>query len=186
MGRLLHSRARAALVCLAALAIVGSASVVAVGAFASTPSHLPFGHVDKVEQIPGGFQTGGWAIDPDTSAPIAVHVYMDGHLQVAVLANEYRPDIATRYPSLGGDHGFLVNVMAPAGTHTVCVYAINFGAGSGNPGIGCRTLTLNYSPSGAITSLVQYGSGFHVTGWARDPDTSAAVTVKVYYDGTQV
>ena len=111
---------------------------------------------------------------------------MDGKFQTYVLANGYRPDIAAKYPSSGGNHGFLVNVLAPAGTHTVCVYAINSGAGTGNPAIGCRTLTLNYSPSGAITSLIQYGSGFHVTGWARDPDTSAAVTVKVYADGNQV
>src|SRR4029079_7598308 len=44
--------------------------------FARTGS--PFGSIDSVTLAPGGIRVGGWSIDPDTTAPVGVHVYLDG------------------------------------------------------------------------------------------------------------
>ena len=42
----------------------------------------------------------------------------------------------------GDNHGFTGSLNAAAGTHRVCVYAINTPAGP-NPGIGCRNVVVS-------------------------------------------
>jgi len=97
----------------------------------------PFGCIDWTKGIPGGFRISGWALDPDTPAFIAVHVYLDGQLAAIVAANEDRPDVGAAFPGKGNAHGFTANIGASAGPHTVCAYGINAGAGT-NTLIGCR------------------------------------------------
>ncbi len=100
---------------------------------------VPFGSLDAVRHMAGGYYVAGWAIDPDTAAPIPVHVYVDSLPPTGVLAAGSRPDVAVVYPRYGAAHGFGVTVGASPGLHTVCVYAINNMAGD-NPSLGCRTL----------------------------------------------
>ena len=38
----------------------------------------PFGNLDGTARAPGTLTVSGWAIDPDTNAPLTVHVYVDG------------------------------------------------------------------------------------------------------------
>ncbi len=101
-----------------------------------TPPHgaapfNPVGHVDAYGRAPDGrVGVRGWARDPDYAGAIDVHVYVDGHVVTGVLANRLRSDV--------GAHGFwAATPPLPAGSHTVCVYAINAGIGSGNPRLGC-------------------------------------------------
>ena len=125
-----------------AIALGAGAAIVStalVAARAATPPHLPFGNVDWARQTTTGLAVAGWAIDPDTTAPIDVHVYMDGKLLGRAHAANARSDIANKY-HLGANHGFIASFSVPAGQHGICVYAINVGKGSGNPRIGCRTM----------------------------------------------
>ncbi len=66
----------------------------------------------------------GWAIDPDTTASIPVHVYV-GAVGTAITADGSRPDVATFYPGYGSAHGYVATVPDPGGRVTVCVYAID-------------------------------------------------------------
>ncbi|SDD82402.1 N-acetylmuramoyl-L-alanine amidase [Sanguibacter gelidistatuariae] len=100
----------------------------------------PKGVVDAVSGGVGSVAVRGWAFDPDTSAPIAVHVYVNGRLAGAVLAQGARPDVA-RVFGTGGAHGFTSSFAVPAGSSTVCVYAINAPGGS-NPRIGCSQVSV--------------------------------------------
>ncbi|OZB81465.1 MAG: hypothetical protein B7X32_16755 [Microbacterium sp. 13-71-7] len=82
-------------------------------------------------------QVSGWAIDPDTSSPIAVHFYIDG-VGVAKTADQSRPDVAAAYPGSGDKHGFSAMIPAGSGSHLVCAYAINDAVGN-NTLLACRS-----------------------------------------------
>ena len=146
----------------------------------------PFGSFDAAFAGPTSVNVSGWAIDPDTSLPIPVHVYVDA-AGSAFTADGFRPDVEGAIPGYGAAHGFSGKVTTTPGTHNVCAYAINTGAGS-NVALGCKTVTvLSGSPIGSLdaVSLVP-GVGFNVGGWALDPDTGTSIPVHVYVDGTGV
>lgn len=100
----------------------------------------PFGSLDSATGVQGGIVAKGWAIDPDTSAPIAVHVYVDGR-GTAIQAEQQRTDVGRVYPASGALHGYDATVKASSGAHTVCAYAIDSWGGD-NPNLGCRTVTV--------------------------------------------
>ncbi len=146
----------------------------------------PFGHVDRIDPAPGGVRVQGWAIDPDTTGPIQVHLYVAGR-GTAVVADRPRADLAGSYPGAGTDHGFDVVVPAPPGRQVLDVYAIN---DSGpNKLIASRAVeVLSGSPFGSI-DLMRAGPGsVRVAGWVLDPDAAGPIQVHVYVDsiGTPV
>jgi hypothetical protein len=98
----------------------------------------PFGHLDTVQ--PSGAMWG-WAIDPDSAAPIAVDVYVDGALSRELAASEIRTDVANVYPAYGPNHGFSTILPLTSGKHTVCAYAINRFSGNTNTTLGCMSVT---------------------------------------------
>lgn len=150
-----------------------------------TVTYDPFGSISTATQFPGGFTATGWAIDRDKPRPaLAVRLSVDGKLTSAI-ANLSRPDVAKRYPTAGAAHGFSITAHAAEGAHHVCLLATNIGLGA-NASVACRTVTLNFSPVGAITSLTQAPGGFRVQGWAFDPDTSGKITVAIYSDNVKV
>ncbi|HXR40911.1 MAG TPA: glycosyl hydrolase family 18 protein [Acidothermaceae bacterium] len=107
------------------------------------PTGSAFGSFDSVVASGAGQATvRGWAIDPDTADPIRVDMYVDGHGASSGPANGDRPDIAAAFAGYGAAHGFNVtlNGLTP-GNHTVCVYAINVGAGSPSTQLGCKAVT---------------------------------------------
>jgi hypothetical protein len=61
-------------------------------------------------------------------------VYVDGTSRTAVVADQ--PN------AMVGAHGYVAAVALTAGTHSVCTYAINVGAGSNNTHLGCRSVTV--------------------------------------------
>lgn len=155
--------------------------------FGSTTQRAPIGSLDVADSPGVGIiRVGGWALDPDTSASINVHVYVDGKAAQAVLAGGNRPDVATAYGK-GAAHGFSTTVGASAGRHEVCVYAID-SAGGANTRFGCSTVTVvNQAPIGSLDTATSPSSGtIRVTGWALDPDTTASIPVHVYLDGRSV
>ena len=127
--------------------------------------------------------TSGWAIDPDTSAPIAVHAYVDAK-GTALTADGSRPDVAAAFPGYGPAHGYSATLPASPGAHQVCVYGINSGPG-GNTLLGCRTVVVpGGSPVGSLdVARLVPGVGVTVGGWALDPDTASSIAVHVYVDG---
>lgn len=134
----------------------------------------PTGHLDVVSQNGTGVRFRGWARDPDTSAPIAVHAYVTPNHGVATTANLVRPDV--------GAHAFDVTRGGiVAGTYNVCAYGINVpGTPGGNTLLGCETITLTQSPIGNLDVVSQNGTGVRFRGWAIDPDTSAPIDVHAY------
>ena len=100
----------------------------------------PVGNVETVAVVAGKISVAGWALDPDTAVPIAVHVYVDS-VGVAYTANRDRPDVGAAYAGYGLAHGFEETLAASAGSHRVCVYGINTSVG-GHTLLRCQTITV--------------------------------------------
>ncbi len=150
----------------------------------SVMTGAPIGSLDVVQNGPASVTVAGWAIDPDTTSAITVHVYVDGHGFVLGPASLSRPDVGAVFPGYGSGHGFNSQLTGIApGAHTVCAYGINVGPGQ-NSAVGCRSVVvLSGSPFGSL-DLARGGAGsVTVAGWAIDPDTTSAITVHVYVDG---
>ncbi|MGZ6966314.1 MAG: N-acetylmuramoyl-L-alanine amidase [Acidimicrobiia bacterium] len=142
----------------------------------------PIGNLESVTKMPGSLSVSGWAIDPETTAPISVHAYVDGVWSGAFTASASRPDVADTYWWLGAGHGFSFSLPAGSGIHTVCVYAINVGTGVTNPNLGC--ITPPVIPIGNVESIQRRPDTARLTGWAVDPDTADPIALHAYVDGT--
>jgi hypothetical protein len=105
----------------------------------------PIGAVDAVSGAAGQLHVIGWAADPETTAPIDVHVYVDGAFVVVAPAIGPRPDVALALPELGGAHGFDAAMPMPAtGTHDVCVYGLNASGTAGeNQLVACKKVSIS-------------------------------------------
>jgi hypothetical protein len=155
--------------------------------FGPTTQRAPFGWLDSATSPSAGLiSVRGWALDPDTTESINVHVYVDGTAIVALTANISRPDVGSAYRR-GDNHGFSGALNVADGTHQVCVYAID-SAGGSNSRIGCASVTvINHVPLGSLESATSTSAGLvSVRGWAFDPDTTESINVHVYVDGTAV
>ncbi len=142
----------------------------------------PFGNLEAATRLPAGVAVSGWAIDPDTTGPVDVHVWADGRYAGRLVADVDRPDVGNAYPGFGPRHGFNGSVPVPPGTSQVCVYAINVGSGSVNPGLGCARVAGN--PIGNLEGAAVTADGNVVaSGWALDADTPDPIDVHVYVSG---
>jgi hypothetical protein len=104
-------------------------------------AYNPVGVLDSVAVTPSALTVGGWAYDPDVpTTPIRVHVYVDGR-GLAIAADRPRPDVGTAHPSAGALHGWSTTIPVAPGSHNVCAYGINVGAGTANTTLGCVTVT---------------------------------------------
>lgn len=130
--------------------------------------------------IPGGVQVTGWTLDTDTTESLAVHVYIDGVGSV-YRADAFRPDVGQVFPGFGDNHGIDLTIPTALGSHEVCAYGINVGRGM-NKLLGCQTVNVAQSadPVGALESLYPEPGGFHVKGWAADPNASGPLAVHIY------
>ncbi len=145
----------------------------------------PFGSLDATSSAPGGFQLSGWAIDPETVAPIDVHVYLDGRPVAVSRTDGSRPDVAAAKLNAGTKHGLEAAISAGPGFHTVCAYAINFNFGE-NVFIGCRWVVVNTEPIGNLDFATSTTGGARVGGWALDPNVASSIDVHFYVDGQGV
>ncbi len=143
-------------------------------------STTPIGFLDASTRGVGTITASGWTVDPTTTGPIPVHIYVDGVGTAITTANLARPDVGAAVAGAGTDHGFATTFAAPAGPHTVCAYAISSSGGT-NPQLGCRRVTTD--PIGVLDETDARPDGIHISGWTIGPNSSGPVTVHVYVDG---
>ena len=145
------------------------------------PNRAPIGALDFVTSGMDSFTVRGWALDPDTTTSIRVHVYVDGHAASSLAATGSRPDVG-RIFGKGDNHGFTATLGAVPGAHQVCVYAIDSWGGR-NPRVRCATVDVNGTAIGALDSAIASPGKITVRGWALDPNTTSSIRVHVYVDG---
>lgn len=147
------------------------------------PSLSPIGNFELASTTLTTATFRGWAFDPETAAPIDVHLYVNNVWGGAFTASTPRADIAAAYPSYGAAHGFEFTVPVGPGTFQACIYGINVGEGS-NQLIGCRSVsTPSGPPFGNFEAASTSGGLAAVTGWAVDPDAATAIGVDFYVNG---
>ena len=143
----------------------------------------PIGNIEVVERTPAGVHIRGWTVDPSKSNPTAVDVYVNGVGFAWTIANHSRPDVSAAFAAAGADHGFDTTLPIEGGQ--VCLYAINIGAGSRNPLLGCRTVP-GPNPSAHVEVISRQPDGLHLRGWSVDPDSANPTRVDVYANGVGV
>ncbi len=144
----------------------------------------PFGNIENARLWPGGVRVSGWAIDPNSTAPINVDLYVDGKMAGRIPASTDRPDVGNVYYFYGTQHGYDGVIPVPAGRHQICAYGINVGAGTANPQLGCLTVYVpTNNPQGNLEVATGKYGVLSVGGWALDPDTAGPVAVHFYVDG---
>lgn len=146
---------------------------------------VPAGDVNSVSVLGSQVSVTGWALDPDTTASIDAHVYVDGRFTRAVTADVARSDVGRAFPGYGSAHGFATTLTLTPGAHQVCVYAINVGGGGRNPLLRCSGVSIAaHVPTGNLDGAVVTGSSIALTGWALDLDRpTASIDVHLYLDG---
>lgn len=104
-------------------------------------SHNPRGSFDAATALGSGrTQLRGWAVDSDVpSGATRVDIYIDQRGLGPVLTGAYRPDVA-RARGIAANRGFDVVITTTTGRHVICLYAINRGAGTTNPALGCKAV----------------------------------------------
>ena len=145
---------------------------------------VPFGALDPLFRVPGGVAVTGWSADTDVAGSVQVRLVADGGTAVATTASASRAGLARAWPEISDRHGFRVVLPLRAGTHRVCAVGVNApGTPGGDGPLGCRSLTVSSTPYGAVTTVTARAGSVALAGWALDPDTAAAVTVRVSVDG---
>ena len=184
--------------------MVWVAVAVGVVGFPATPAHAdegdPVGAFDSISIGLAGalFPTGpprslwaltGWAADPDAPGqPLTLHVYVDGQQEnLYSFPSDPRPDVDAAIPGAGPNAGWRALVpVRDLSPHTLCVYAINVGAGSNNTTLGCKTVSLGTSiadPQGNLEAITTAPGFVRLQGWAGDGDAAKATPVRVVEDG---
>ena len=144
-------------------------------------ANTPYGHLDAVSTAAGGVSMSGWAIDPNVSGPDTVTVFDNGFRLTDLTADTSRPDVGAAFPTAGAAHGFDDRLPLGDGTHNLCAYAINDGAG-GSPLIGCGSVTVVGSPIGMLDIAGRDPAGMRVAGWSIDPDAAGPVSIRMTVD----
>ena len=162
--------------------IVLVVSLVASAGAAAAAGGTPFGYLDSATMSPSGVVMSGWTIDPDTSAPIDVHLYRDNVFLGGFRADADRPDVGAAYPASGSAHGYSVAFPTAEGRHRFCAYAINVGVGAPYALLGCLDVDVSDAAIGVL-DVAQRLPGTNmaqVAGWALDPNSPEPVDIHVY------
>ncbi len=102
-----------------------------------TPS-LPIGRLDRVSRAGNTLTFAGWVIDPRTSNPPRIHVYIDGVGAASLPVTLPRGDVAAAKPNFTvRTPGFSSSLTLKPGSHRVCFYAIGVNA---NALLSCHTV----------------------------------------------
>ncbi|WP_375482707.1 fibronectin type III domain-containing protein [uncultured Jatrophihabitans sp.] len=172
-------------VCVTALNI-GYGSNASFGCRTLVVDDRPVAALDTLGESGGKLQIRGWAFDRDQpTAPLTVSVAIDAAAPFTLKADLARSDVAMANRGVGSAHGFATARALAEGRHTVCVVVRNVGYGS-DRSLGCRSITVDFTPKASLTAPKPTATGMTVGGWAYDPDTSRPVSTRILLDGRTV
>ncbi len=101
----------------------------------------PTGWVDGAVRAGNQAVIYGWALDRDTTGPIAVLFFVNDRMAWLANATIAWPGLNGVFPAYGTSHGFFTAMPLPKGTSNICAYALNVGPGNPATNIGCRVLS---------------------------------------------
>jgi hypothetical protein len=115
--------------------------------FGSTTGQVnPIGNFESASSPgPATVRVRGWALDPDSTESLSIHIYVNGGFAAAIAANISRSDVRSAHPTHGGNYGFDQQIAVGPGRSTVCAHAINVRFGQ-NTALGCKSVTVAAPP----------------------------------------
>ncbi|HEX2401007.1 MAG TPA: fibronectin type III domain-containing protein [Mycobacterium sp.] len=173
--------------CFVAHNVGSGAATRTIGCKTVTLADSPFGHLNSVTPVAGGFRARGWAIDYDAiRTPLKITITADGQLVRETYASERRDDLAT-FAQYAIMHGFDVTVPLANGPHTICVTAVNLGAGA-SLHWPCRQLSVaNVRPRAPTGVTARLGRTSVTVAW-KAPTANGGTPITSYsvksFDGT--
>jgi peptidoglycan hydrolase-like protein with peptidoglycan-binding domain len=172
-------------VCLTAQNATGTPGApTSLGCRTASAQHSPVGALETASSALGVVTVRGWAVDPDSAATLDSALTVNGQPSGVPLTTVARPDIASRFPGMGDQHGVEGTLTLAEGTYQVCLSATNAAGTTGQDAVvGCRSVVVQHSPVGVLDPLRRDARGVVVTGWALDPDVEDPVAVAVSVDG---
>ena len=134
----------------------------------------------------GTTTVAGWAIDPDTTSSIDVHVYVDGvgtraarRTSRATTSPSCLP-ATTRHPTASPG-----TIPVVYGKREICAYGINIaGARRAHALLNCVDRDDRPGPDRIVRLRQPRATGINVRGWALDADSTGAIDVHAYVNGT--
>jgi hypothetical protein len=146
----------------------------------------PAGALESAQTTPGGLSLTGWAVDPDTPAPVTLHLVVNGRTVSTFAAADERPDVAMARQFAGSAHGFHRDIELADGHHRVCVTAED-DLQQSTPELGCTDVDVSSVPFGALDRVAPIAGGqVKLAGWAIGPRTADPISVQVTIDGRTV
>jgi hypothetical protein len=112
---------------------------VSLGCAQLTLGSDPVGVFVRADRAGNHARVQGWALDPDTAAPVEVRFTAGLRPRASALANRTGSGWGPRYEGYGLEHGFDALVPVGPDDREVCVEAVNLGAGA-DRGLGCAPL----------------------------------------------
>ncbi len=143
----------------------------------------PIGNMEAAYAAGSGIRVTGWALDPDTAAPVEIGIAFHGTTGTFI-ADRDRPDVAAAYPGYGAAHGFDVTSGAlGTGIKQVCVWIINVGEGQDRV-LGCQDIQTGFDETiGSYETLTQVAPNtMRATGWACDGETDDSIELSYRVD----
>ena len=140
----------------------------------------PIGSLEVAQSPePGVLEVSGWAVDPDTDAPVEVRVDVEGAPGSAPLlfslgpADVVRPEVGASFAGVGDGHGFDARLDLPDG-FTPTFVAVHAANAPGTPGadqmIGSMPVDPEDDPFGSLESITATTDGYvRLRGWTADP-----------------
>ena len=147
--------------------------------------HSGRGSLDVVSLEQRTLRLQGWALDPDSAAPLQVRVLIDGNLANLGTADRRRDDIARFYPKAGADHGFDLTMTVTPGAHNIEVFGMTAYPGGDIVRLSGATVGAG-PPFGSVDLVARAPGGIRVAGWMIDPNSDGTSNVHVYVDGKLV
>jgi cellulase/cellobiase CelA1 len=158
------------------------------GTASAAPAHTPVLAFQRAGVSRTGIAVSGWSVDADgPTAAVQVAVSVDGGPATMLAADRRRAGLVGLPSGAGTAHGWSTTVPGSAGSHDVCVVAMNLGAGVDGTAV-CRTVTVPArAPSGTVRAVSASSEGrVDVAGRVVDRDhAGSAVTVTVLVDGVR-
>ena len=136
-------------------------------------------------QTPGNLTASGWAIDYDAPMhPVKYVIRLDHQRLLTGTADQPDPDFGALHPSAGENHGLSATFPITEGTHVICLKVFNLGTEGTDTYVKCYDpWDVSFSPTGDVGKITQVPGGVDVSGYAVDPDTTAATSVIVRSGG---
>jgi hypothetical protein len=141
----------------------------------------PRGEIRDIWTSIDGISLWGWAADTDApNDALAIRVVVNRTATYNWIADQPWAPIGQLLPGVGINHGWGSTVKVPGGDYSVCVFAVNRGAGS-DTALGCRSVTVaSASPKAELKDIWTTTAGVSMWGWAIDPDAlTSASTISI-------